>query len=89
MACGVPLAASRVGVMPDILPPDGLFAPGDIPAMAGMMRRALEPEWRAALQALCFERITGPSGLRLDVFREQTLAVYRAALRRPDENLQP
>jgi glycosyltransferase involved in cell wall biosynthesis len=86
MACGVPLAASGVGVMPDLLPPEFLFAPGDVRAMASMLRRALNPEWRAALQELCLGRITAPSGFRLDVFRERTLAVYHAAMGRPGKN---
>jgi glycosyltransferase involved in cell wall biosynthesis len=86
MACGVPLAASRVGVMPDILPAAFLFAPGDIQAMADMLRQSLNPEWRAALQKICLERMMAPSGFRTEVFREQTLAVYRAALGHPDKN---
>lgn len=85
MACGVPLTSSRVGVMPDLLPEEYLFHPGDIPAMAVMLERGGDAGWRAALQRACFNRIFQPAGLRLEDFREQTLDLYRAVLPGPAE----
>ena len=55
--------------------------------MAAILRQSLNRDWRAALQTLCFERIMAPSGFRLAVFREQTLAVYRAALEQTQRKL--
>lgn len=80
MACGVPLVSSRVGVMPDLLPAEYLFAPGDIPAMAAMLERGGDASWRATLQQACFNRIFQSPGLRLEDFRDQTLDLYRSIL---------
>ena len=40
MACGRPLVSTSVGVMPDLLPASALVAPGDVDALAGVLRRA-------------------------------------------------
>ena len=34
MAAGLPVAASRIGALPELLPEDWLVAPGDAPALA-------------------------------------------------------
>lgn len=93
MACGVPLIGSTVGVMPDILPEGLLFAPGDVPAMSGLMIRAAEPAWLDAARSACRGRIFGGAappvpgacpigGLTLEDFRGQTLEIYARALER-------
>ena len=93
MACGVPLVGSAVGVMPDILPQELLFAPGDVSEMSRLMLRAGNAAWLDAVRKTCHERIfcgavppvpgIRPSGgLTLENFRDQTLAVYASALKR-------
>jgi glycosyltransferase involved in cell wall biosynthesis len=39
MAAGLPVAASRVGALPELLPDDALVAPGDAGALAGAIAR--------------------------------------------------
>lgn len=75
MACGVPLISSTTGVMPDLLPEEYCFAPGNIEAMAERMVQALDPSWRERLAGVCLDRIFR-GGLRLDDFLEATLRVY-------------
>ena len=80
MACGRPLVSTSVGVMPDLLPASALVAPGDVDALAGVLRRAATDEaWRRGLAGHCSERIMS---LRDKDFLEQTLAVYAEAYRR-------
>ena len=80
MACGRPLVSTSVGVMPDLLPASALVAPGDVDALAGVLRRAATDEaWRRDLAGHCSERIMT---LRDQDFLEQTLAVYTEACRR-------
>lgn len=91
MACGLPLLATPVGVMPDLLPPEALIAPpgwqspsrlaAALPdALAGGLRRALEsPAWLGDLARRNTERIRT---LRDEDFLDQSLAVYAEALRR-------
>ena len=38
MACGLPVAATRVGALPDLLPDDDLVPPGDVAALAALVR---------------------------------------------------
>jgi glycosyltransferase involved in cell wall biosynthesis len=38
MACGVPVVASAVGALPELVEPDGLVAPGDPDALAAVAR---------------------------------------------------
>ena len=80
MACGRPLVSTSVGVMPDLLPASALVAPGDVDALAGVLRRAAtDAAWRRDLAGHCSERIMS---LRDKDFLEQTLAVYAEAYRR-------
>ena len=80
MACGRPLVSTSVGVMPDLLPASALVAPGDVDALAGVLRRAAtDGAWRRGLAGHCSERIMS---LRDKDFLEQTLAVYAEAHRR-------
>jgi glycosyltransferase involved in cell wall biosynthesis len=39
MAAGLPVAASRVGALPELVEPDALVAPGDAVALAGAIAR--------------------------------------------------
>lgn len=80
MASGVPLISSRTGVMPDLLPEEYCFAPGDTEAMAGRMIQATDKGWRDALAGVCLDRIF-KGGLRLEDFLEASLEVYDKALR--------
>ena len=56
MASGVPLISSTTGVMPDLLPEEYCFAPGDTEAMAGRMIQATDKGWRDALAGVCLDR---------------------------------
>ena len=80
MASGVPLISSTTGVMPDLLPEEYCFAPGDTEAMAGRMIQATDKGWRDALTGVCLDRIF-KGGLRLEDFLEASLEVYDKALR--------
>lgn len=76
MACGVPLISSTTGVMPDLIPSEYSFAPGDITEMSVRMVQALDPAWRDKLAALCLNRIF-KGGLRLEDFLTSTVNVYK------------
>jgi glycosyltransferase involved in cell wall biosynthesis len=39
MAAGLPVAASRIGALPELLPPEALVEPGDAPALAATIGR--------------------------------------------------
>ena len=77
MACDRPLLSTDVGVMPDLLPKEALCSPGDVLALAGLIRRAAgDPAWCEHLRAV--NRVRMP-GLSSEAFRQHTLAVYRDA----------
>ena len=76
MATGIPLISSTTGVMPDLIPAEYSFEPGDTKAMAERMVQALDGEWRDSLASYCHDRVL-LGGLRLEDFLENTLAVYR------------
>ncbi|WP_295640671.1 glycosyltransferase family 4 protein [uncultured Mailhella sp.] len=80
MASGVPLISSTTGVMPDLLPPQYCFAPGDTQAMAERMVQAMDEDWRAELAQVCVDRVF-KGGLRLEDFLEASLNVYDRAIR--------
>ena len=83
MACGRPLVSTSVGVMPDLLPASALTPPGDVGALADLLRRAAtDADWRRELARACSERI---ATLGDRDFLDQTLAVYAdaCARRRP------
>lgn len=80
MAAGVPLISSTVGVMPDLLPEDAMFSPGNIPAMEAMLARAMhDVAWRESVREHCMRRM---STLRDVDFYHDTLAVYHEAILR-------
>jgi glycosyltransferase involved in cell wall biosynthesis len=54
MACGLPVAASRVGALPELLPDDWLAAPGDPGALADVILRVRDD---ARASAVALERV--------------------------------
>ncbi len=76
MASGVPLISSTTGVMPDLIPAEYSFEPGDTDVMAQRIVQAVDPSWRDGLAAYCRSRVL-EGGLRLEDFLERTLDVYR------------
>ncbi len=78
MAAERPLVSSDVGVMPDLLPPEALFPPGDVDAMVRMLARVMdEPEFRAELlraQDLTLSQLGGRD------FALRTLTLYEGFL---------
>lgn len=75
MAAGIPLISSTTGVMPDLIPHEYSFEPGDISAMAERIVQATDPAWREPLAAHCYARIH-EGGLRFEDFLAKTLSVY-------------
>ena len=78
MACGVPLAGTDVGVMPDILSGEARAPAGDAEALAALIERGL-------CDAAFLPRLREQQSLRMqmlssDYFLEQTLKVYRSVL---------
>lgn len=50
MAAGRPLVSTSVGVMPDLLAPEALCAPGNVDDLTALLRRAVtQPAWRSFL----------------------------------------
>lgn len=87
LACGRPLVSSDVGVMPDIVMRDGLFAAGDADGLRKLMERAAcEPAYRADLFA-AQNRVL--ETVRSGEFARRTLAAYEAALERASRGLAP
>lgn len=79
MACDVPVLASRVGVLPDLLAAEALVPPGDVPALAARIAAALEPDFR---QRLLEQQRRQLPGLTSQAFLQATMAVYAQALER-------
>ena len=78
MACGVPLAGTDVGVMPDLLSAEALAPAGDAGALAALLERGL-------CDASFLPTLREQQGLRMQTltnshFLEQTLDVYNSAL---------
>ena len=78
MACGRPLIGATVGVMPDLLPAEGLFAPGNPSAMTEKIAKIInDPTFAASLLADAAKRMPSLSG---PAFMEKTLQVYQQAV---------
>jgi glycosyltransferase involved in cell wall biosynthesis len=76
MSCGAPLVGARVGVMPDLLDGEALTAPGDVDAMAAMIRRAAtDGDFRERLGERQSERMRE---LGARDFLLKTLSLYRS-----------
>jgi glycosyltransferase involved in cell wall biosynthesis len=87
MACGLPVVASRIGGITEVLQPDGgdpvgiLVRPGSVDELAAAVRRLVrDPELRAALGARARERAVREYALETMV--ERTVSVYRTAIAR-------
>jgi glycosyltransferase involved in cell wall biosynthesis len=78
MAAERPLLSTSVGVMPDLLPPEALLAPGDVDAMTRLIARAMdEPDYRKMLlraQDLTLSQLSGRD------FLQRTLTLYEGFL---------
>jgi glycosyltransferase involved in cell wall biosynthesis len=74
MACGRPLISTDVGVMPDLLPPEALFKPGDVKAMVRLLARVIDDDaYRRELlraQDLTLSQLSGRD------FVQRTLTLY-------------
>lgn len=78
MACGVPLIASQVGVLPDLLEPQALFPTGDVDALAALLGKAHDDEhFRSTLRSAQAKTIRE---LTLDKFLERSLGMYEEVL---------
>lgn len=74
MAARRPLISTSVGVMPDLLTPEALCPPADVPALTALVRRAVEsPEWA---QNLVEEQNLRMKTLDSQSFLQQTMSVY-------------
>jgi glycosyltransferase involved in cell wall biosynthesis len=87
MACGLPVVASRIGGITEVLQPDDgdpvgiLVRPGSVDELAAAVRRLVrDPELRAALGARARERAVREYALETMI--ERTIAVYRTAIAR-------
>ena len=74
MAAGRPLLSTDVGVMPDLLPPEALFKPGDTSALVKLLIRAMDDaDYRKELlraQELTLSQLSGRD------FLQRTLTLY-------------
>ncbi len=78
MACGRPLLSSDVGVMPDLLPPEALFPPGDVNAMTRLLTRAIDDAgYRQENLKACDLTLSQLSGRD---FLQRTLTLYEGFL---------
>jgi glycosyltransferase involved in cell wall biosynthesis len=57
MAAGLPVAASRIGALPELVPEPWLAAPGDAQALADVMRRLSADAGHAEAAAQALERV--------------------------------
>lgn len=77
MAVRRPLLSTSVGVMPDLLVPEALCPPADVPALAALIRRAVaSPAWA---HSLVETQDVLMKGLDQESFLGQTLDVYYRA----------
>ncbi|EPR41213.1 glycosyl transferase group 1 [Desulfovibrio sp. X2] len=78
MACGRPLISTSVGVLPDLIPPQALCRPGDVPGMEELLLLALsQPEWLAAVREEEQRTMSQYSGRD---FLSQTLSLYQGLI---------
>ncbi len=78
MACGRPLLATNVGVLPDLVPDQALCPPGDPAALAALLRGVLAEPWRLAEIGQEEERIMAQYSGR--DFLTHTLSLYEGLL---------
>lgn len=81
MAADRPLLSTSVGVMPDLLRPEALCPPADVPALTALLRRALtEADLLPRLLADQQKRL--PT-LSREAFLTQTLDIYESIIKTP------
>jgi glycosyltransferase involved in cell wall biosynthesis len=79
LACGTPAISTAVGIAPDLLPPDALFAYDDEQALRATLHRWLsDPDRRAATGAAGRARIV--QELNLPRFQQRVLAEIQTSL---------
>jgi len=76
MAAGVPVAASRIGALPELVPEPWLAPPGDAPALAAAIRRILADPGARATALERARRLTSP-----DTVAAALASAYEAAQR--------
>lgn len=59
IACDIPLIASNVGVMPDIVPEENIYSPHDLDALTALFLRAREEIFRKNTLKLLRNRLVG------------------------------
>ena len=75
MARGLPCIGSSVGGIPELLPSEDLFPPGDVAALASKIREVVtNPERMAQMSARNLEKARE---YRSELLREQRIAFYR------------
>ncbi len=80
IAAARPLIATRVGGIPEVLPPEALIAPGDVDALADAMARHLEaPDARLTEAEATRDRVR--DAFSAGRMAREIEAVYRSALR--------
>ena len=83
MACKRPILSSNVGVMPDIVAQDALFAPGDIDALACRMFALMhDPQYCSQLEEQQAMRMRSLSSQE---FLRRTLDVYEKVRPQPEK----
>lgn len=92
MSCGVPVVASRIGGIPEVISKPGangiLVTPGDVGALVEETRRLLGDEkLRRAMGAAARERVL--EEYTVDRMLERTLEVYELAIERSGRPLEP
>ncbi len=76
MAAGLPVAASRIGALPELVPADWLAAPGDAPALAEVISRLRTDDGAGRRAIARAQALTAP-----DVVAPALAAVYDSAER--------
>lgn len=89
MAVGIPIVASMVGTLPDLIPEDELLVPPERPApLAAALGRLLDdPVWAGRLGERLYERVLHEYsietlGERAEALAREAIAIRRAAQRR-------
>ncbi len=77
MACNIPLVSTRVGVLPELLPQEALFPPGEPELLREKIRQLHDKERRQDILAKEQKRM---SELSSENFLQKTLGIYSRAI---------